>query len=137
MPFDLKNLNPSTRFYLDDTKEEWIEMRLPSLADVKRIMAEAQLRRKVEYAPNPKTGQLEPVPDYTDEATYRFQELQVAKTITDWHLVTTDGEKIPCTDENKILLYNESPRFKRLYDKFFDTLSEERARLEESERKNS
>jgi hypothetical protein len=136
MPFDLTNLNHSTRFYLDEDQTEWIELRLPSRADIKRIMDKAKIRRKVEYVPNPKTRQLERL-EYMDGDHDRYVEVLVDYTITDWHLITADGQEIPCTTENKLLLHNESPNFKEAYDRFMDILREERARRQESETKNS
>lgn len=122
MPFDLKNLNPSTRFmYLDNGEEtgEYISLRLASDQDNKNFFNSIGVKEKVEQVFNPKTRQMDRQTFFNTNEAQReqFNELVWDFSITDWKLFSTekdeDGEpiEIPCTKENKIKFMRESPQF--------------------------
>jgi hypothetical protein len=109
MPIDLTNLNPVTRFHDDSgsalSADEWVEMRRPSVKESREFRKKAT-KKRVEY----KGGQRFDVTDFNDEV---WDENFWDAVITNWHINTPDGSPIPCTKENKLLLFYGSPDFLR------------------------
>jgi len=126
MPFDLDNLNPSTRFNYND--EEWVELRICAGEDLDRI--HKQTRKKVkEY----KHGVRYVWEDINDDLEI---ELMNDFAITNWHLVTPTGEDIPCTKEDKNLMMRRSVEFASFVTSCLQKLNEKFSLFQEEQEKN-
>ena len=66
MPFDLKNLNPPSRFFWpDNPKEEWVDLRLVSERDRLTLVKKVGIDRKAEFKLNPHSKRMERI-EYAD-----------------------------------------------------------------------
>jgi len=124
MPFDLDNLNPSTRFYwtAGDPEElvnkpdaEYVEMRLCPDDMTDEIRKQVGITRKVEYHRD--RGRINRIEylDSSDGKVRKFAEAVNDFCITGWRLLTRTGDEIPCTTENKIKMLLGSPAFSEWY----------------------
>ena len=136
--FDLQNLNPSLRKFWDNDEKEWVDIRLVPDDMYEVIRKDCGIKSQVIYKPNPDTKRMDRIDDinWTDERGKNFANKLVCYQIKDWHLLTNEGEEIPCTDENKLMLYRGAPRFKVWLDWHLDKLKEETEEFEEGELKN-
>ena len=139
MPFDLKNLNPPSRFFWpDNPKEEWVDLRLVSERDRLTLVKKVGIDRKAEFKLNPHSKRMERI-EYADtdlakgeKFLHELNEL----IIVAWELKTPDGKKIPCTKENKNALMNGSEQFSNWVDKCLKTLRGAETEKEEELEKN-
>ena len=110
MPFDVKNLHPPARFYWDEAKTEWIEVRTmtgKALIDLRK----STTTKKVDYW-RPENSTEKPFRyEYTEMDDERFNELFWDAQIVNWNFTDPEGVEIPCTKENKILLLGNSNEF--------------------------
>lgn len=138
MPFDLDRGNVSTRFYWGETQEEWVDLRIISEKDFRRLSRESGIKDRVEYVPNPNTGQMCRV-EYRERDDDKIADLDARVNdlcITDWHLVTPDGSDIPCTSENKAKLLDGYPEFSAWIARCMKQMRGDMAKAGESETKN-
>lgn len=112
MPFNLKNLNPATRFYWGAGEEEWVDLRLVTDEAQNKIRRECGIKLKSEYKTD-KNGRPVRIEfmDSSDEMITRFNDLLNDFAIEDWHLSDNEGNPIPCTAENKKILIGGHPPF--------------------------
>ena len=121
MPFDLKNTNPAERFYypnyaeamkLPEAKREWVELRLCIGTPLKEI-EDKTTEKKVEHVqPRKKSGKINrraalqriEYTDYVDGGEKLYNELMFDFSIYNWQLFDMDGNPIPCTLENKMIM---------------------------------
>ena len=135
MSFDLNNLNPSVRFYWDNSKKEWIELRNVPIGELRRIRKET-IKKEVEYYR----------PDESDIRPFRYESEQIDEEklnellwdyqITDWYFEDADGGAIPCTLENKLLLINNSTEFTDRIIKWLNQLAADTKDIKEKSEKN-
>lgn len=136
--FDLSDLNPAQRFSYPDSKEEWVELRLPSDEDQKKFFKVAGIKAKKEYHTDKKTRGIQILRDFepSDEEMKKYEEEMWDFCITDWNLITKKKEKIPCTKENKCKLMFNAPQFavwvKACQEKMYDDLSKIKEALEKN-----
>ncbi|MCK5608741.1 hypothetical protein KAR91_43085 [Candidatus Pacearchaeota archaeon] len=145
MPFDMKNLSPPTRFYWpgDPTGEEWVEFRLVPERDRLATVKDVGIDRKAEFVINSKSKAMERV-EYVstdlakgEEFLGRLNDL----AIPDWFLKAPakdgkPGKPIPCTKENKTLLFTGSEQFARWAEKCLEILGDAQKSMEKQLAKN-
>jgi hypothetical protein len=147
MPFDLSNLNPSTKFMYSENGEEtgeYICLRLASDADNKRFFNSIGVKEKVEQIYNPKTRQMDRQTYFhtNEDQREQFNEIVWDFSITDWKLFSTEKDEddnyieIPCTTENKIKFMRESPLFATWTADCLETLREQLSTHAKAVRKN-
>lgn len=137
MRFDMDNLNPPTRFYFDDTKQDegWVDLRVVTAGGVSDVVDQTT-KKRVEYKLNTATKKMERI-EFTETDDNALVEELWDKGIVDWLLLSTAGNPIPCTKENKIKLMSENPQFNSFVNKGLASLSNyEDVEVEEAE-KNS
>lgn len=133
MPFDLNNLNPSAWFAVPDEKtgeptNEKICLRLPSVNLMDTINKETTKRRVELHHPLKESGkpnvraplqriEFDEVIDPDKRSMMLWDSI-----IVDWELYTPEGERIPCTAENKVLMMKGSSRFASLVNEFMDEM---------------
>ncbi len=98
MPFDLSNLNPSTKFMYSENGEEtgeYICLRLASDADNKRFFNSIGVKEKVEQIYNPKTRQMDRQTYFhtNEDQREQFNEIVWDFSITDWKLFSTEKDE--------------------------------------------
>lgn len=130
MDFDLDNLNPATRFYLNDDKQEdgWIELRVcnaQKLAEFKEKTTKVrpEYRRGVRH-------------EVVNHDEVQFQNLFFDYVITEWDGLTDKGEPIDCTKENKIKLVNGSVWFLNFVNEKLEVLNDRLMTIEKDAEKN-
>ncbi len=135
MPWDLGDLNPAVQFDLGD---EWIKLRIASDEDNKKFFNTAGVKETVEYRRDPKTRQMQRLTYFSpsEEQREKFNEEVWDFSIVDWNIFTSDGEKIPCTRENKIKFMRYSPKFATWVAECLEQLSEDLKVYNEEVRKN-
>ena len=140
MPFDLKNLNPSVRFYWPDSgNEEWVELRLLTDQDRLQLVRETKKLRKHEFVLNPESKRMERV-TYLDtdlDEEVMFQDKVTDHMIVNWNFKELDGAEIECNKENKLLMMNGSEIFKDWIMKCIETMEKDLEKQKELEEKNS
>lgn len=112
--FDLNNLNPAIRFTWPENENEWVEFRLPTREDYRAVLDKLGIKPKAELKVNPVTKRMERIeymPTSGKDAEYDAEINDIR--IADWHLISPDGEDIPCTRENKNLMMRRCPPFAR------------------------
>lgn len=139
MPIDVKNLDKPTRFYwLDDPGgKEWIELRLLGRGQTVELLKKANIKQTAEYKVNPTTKQYERITfiDTNFDKDMLFGDLMLDATIIDWNFTTPEGEVIPCTKENKILLGGDA-KFRGWVDDCLEIMREGKKKADEEEEKN-
>jgi len=109
--FDIDNLNPVARFYYPGTgKKEWVELRNIPTSELRKLRKKV-IRQEVEYYR----------PDNTNEKPFRYEVDKIDDEklfdemwdyqIVNWKIVKINGEEIPCTKENKLLMVGNSKEF--------------------------
>ena len=127
--FNLADLNPGTWFTLDDG-EGRVCLRVCTGDDLREIRKRT-VKERVEY----KRGQRFAY-EVVDEKLQN--ELIWQHCIVDWErLIDQNGESIPCTPENKILLMGRSIKFAGFVADCLETLTEIDAAHEEEAKKNA
>ena len=116
MPFDIlneQNLNPSVRFYFEDSEDEWVELKLASEQDNKELFKRVGIKSEKKLVYNKSERQMQYVRDIdaSDSQQDKFNEEVWDFSIYNWNLVTPDGKEIECTRENKVKLMRKSPKF--------------------------
>lgn len=134
MPFDLKNLHPPARFYWDGDKTEWIELTTltpKELTELRKKCTEA----KVEYyLPEGAKGQPFRY-EYHVSNDELYNEMFWDARIANWNFCQPDGNQIPCTKENKLLLLGGSTEFAAWVMRCLEKLErDQRARAEKLEK---
>lgn len=129
--FDLadggKNLNPGVWFDLKDGAR--VCVRTCAGDDLRSIEAKTVMK-KTEYRGGQRYEYEQVNPDLRNELLWDF-------VIVDWSgMVDAEGEAIPCTKENKILLMGKSIRFAGYVADCLDKLSTDRELLERESEKN-
>ena len=127
MLFDLENLNPAVKFFLneDDESEGSVTLRSLTRDEAARILKkhtkkERKWRRSqqvIEETVN------------TDQVDYDSWDFN----IVEWEIRDTKGEAVPCTRENKILLVGQSPWFQNFIFEKLELLNQ-RVPMEELEK---
>jgi len=136
MPFDLKNLNESARFYWPESnKTEWVDLRNIPIGEIRKLRKIA-VKKEVEYYR----------PDNSDERPFRyeveniddekFSEYLWDYQISDWHITDPDGNDIPCTLENKMLLMSNSMEFADWVVNCLNQLGEDNKKMQDTLEKN-
>lgn len=134
MPFDLKNLNAGARFYWDDTRTEWVEIRTLSVNEMKRIRKDA-VKKGVEYYRDKRGGKVHRI-EYEDMNDDKFSDSMWDYVIVNWNILDKAGKKIPCTRENKLLLMGNSIEFAKFVSDNLAKLTEDERIIEEQDIKN-
>lgn len=133
MPFNLDELNPSAKFYYNDT--EWVELRLPPISKIKEFRRQC-FKTKAEYY-RPKNFKGKPfryeVEDVDDE---KLNELLWDFQIVNWHLEDDKGRTITCDKDNKLLLMGNSAEFAEFVVDSLNQLSEDNRKRREQSEKN-
>lgn len=105
MQFDLKDLNPGKKFYLDKAKKQYVSLRLPSNAFERSIKSlkdgEEKERKRIDYI------------------------------ITNWN-IKAGGKAIPCDADHKWKLYAEKPEFMFFVDKKLQGMAAELVEIEKN-----
>lgn len=113
MPFALKAKNEPARFYSNETREEWVDLKALTPSELAAIRKKTVAKR-VEYYTPPEARNCSAQPfryeieDFDSEA---FQRLFWDAQIVDWSIKDENGNEIPCTLENKMLLIENSNEF--------------------------
>jgi hypothetical protein len=110
MPFDIKNLHQPARFYWDEAKTEWIEVRTltgKALMDLRK----STTTKKVDYWRPDKSTEKPFRYEFTEMNDELFNELFWDQQIVSWNFTDPEGVAIPCTKENKMLLMGNSNEF--------------------------
>lgn len=147
MPFNLDNLNPGVVFYVDETQNEWVKIRVSTGVDLEKIDGQT-LEKKIEYRhPVKENGKpdkrkaLQRI-EYMDfkhpvvKHKQLRQELLWDLTIEDWCILDEKGKKIPCNKENKIKLMEGSVEFSLFVSDCIDTLTEQKLNRDKEQEKN-
>lgn len=140
MPFDMKKLTPSAKFYWpgDPSGEEWVEIQLVSNKEKLNMVKEVGLEQKTVFKANPFKKSIDRL-EYVETSVEKgaaFLALQVDRMIRSWHLKTPDGKTIPCTAENKIDLYSGSTEFSEWIDESAEKLEADSKANAEKKAKN-
>ena len=129
MLFDLENLNPAVKFYLNEENESEGSVTLKSLTrdDAAKILKKhTKKRRKWRRGQQVIEEEID-----TDQVDFDSWDCN----IVEWEIYDTKGEAVPCTRENKILLVGQSPWFQNFIFEKLEQLKEQKP-MEELE-KNS
>lgn len=109
MPWDLENLNPPCRFFFGSDGIEWVDLRLASNADRRRIREES-VKTRIEYKVNPETRRMERI-EYVEVDEEALNRAANRFAITGWSLVDKKGDPIAFTPENVDRLMGGSREF--------------------------
>ncbi len=137
MPFDLKNLNPSARFFWGDSEEEWVDLRLAADEDTQKLRKKAGIKQSVEYHKDRGSMHRIDFVNSDEKKLQEFTELINDFIVKDWRLVTPTGEEIPCTAENKNKMMNSCPAFAEWIATCSEKLRSDISVQEDREQKNS
>ena len=137
MPFDLKNLNPSARFYWGDSEEEWVDLRLAADEDTQKLRKKAGIKQSVEYHRDRGSMHRIDFVNSDEKKLQEFTELINDFIVKDWRLVTPTGEEISCTAENKNKMMNSCPAFAEWIATCSEKLRSDISVQEDREQKNS
>jgi len=136
MPFDLKNitnLNPAVKFFLSSDETEWVELKTLADAELREIRKKVA-KKKAEY--KKVGGGAAQRFDYVDVDDEMLADEITDKCIVRWYLLDTDGNEIPCTRENKLLLTGNSPEFSSFISDSLEKLKKDKEDKKEEEEKN-
>jgi hypothetical protein len=116
MPFNLDQLNPTKIFIWpesDEKDEEFVELRLVPDEMNREIFKKIGAKPTKQLVFDPKSRQPQYVKDFdlNDKQQDDFSEMTWDYSIVSWHLVTTNGDEIECTKENKLKFMKNSPKF--------------------------
>ena len=141
MPFDLKNLNPTARFYWGSGKKEWVELRNIPIGVLDKIRKETISRNVEYYRPEDL--------DEKDRQNFRPFRYEVKKVnedllnellwdyqIVNWNITDPDGNEIPCTKENKLLLMGNSAEFADWIVRCLNQMASDEIKRKEKSEKN-
>lgn len=131
MKFNLKDLNPGTKFYFDDDSPEegYVIFRICNGTALDAIEA-ATTKKKYEYK---KGARYEAVEVDHKKRTHQIWDY----CIVDWSgIEDADGVAIPCTTENKILLMSGSIQFAKFFSNSMDALNTLLSEIEVESEKN-
>lgn len=137
--WNLDNLNPSTKFYWGDKKEnEWVALRVVDDEAMKTIRASVGIKNKQKYVPNTLTKTMEAKFELenSEETIAKLTDAMICYQIENWNLKTPDGKLIPSTDENKLKLFYGSPKFSKWVNSNLEKLQKELNEIGEAEIKN-
>ena len=129
---DLKGLKAPSRFFWPGSDNEWVDLRNITLAELKEIRSKT-ISKRVEYhqVNNGRPYRYEVEDTDQDKADELLWDLQ----IVNWDIVDSEGEKIPCTKENKLLLMGNSAEFAGfVVDSLNQIVKDEAERREKSEK---
>lgn len=138
MPINMKNMNPPTRFYWEEPKEneegEYVDLRLAPNSVQNDFRKKCGIALRTEYRETKKRGvqRLEYV-DADQAKLFRLNDMLVDYNIVDWNLKDTEGNEIECSAENKLLLIKNHPPFENWFnDKmdFLENATKEQAKKE-------
>jgi hypothetical protein len=133
MAFNLSNLNPASRFYLSKDETEWVELKILSDRELKEVRKKVS-KKKAEYKSSGRTG-LQRI-EYVDVDEEMLADEINDLCISNWNLLDTDGNEIPCTRDNKLLLVGSSPEFSTFISDSLETLKKDKEEKEKEEEKN-
>jgi hypothetical protein len=134
--FDINNLNPTAKFYWPGSrKKEWVELRNIPTAQLRKMRKET-VRQEIEYHR----------PDNSSEKPFRYEVDKVDDDklfdamwdyqIVNWRIVDLDGNEIPCTTENKLLMVGNSKEFADWIVKCLNQLAIDEIKKKEKSEKN-
>jgi len=135
--FDIKNiqnLNPATRFYLSNDETEWVELKTLADSELRDIRKQVA-KKKAEYKNVGRTGAQRF--EYVDVDDEKLADAITTRCIANWYLLDAEGEEIPCTDENKLLLTGHSPEFSSFISESLEKLKKDKEEKTKEEEKNS
>ena len=143
MPFDIdggkETLNPSRKFDWDKEGKEWVKLRLPTDEDSRQSFLKAGVEEKVEWRTvDKKTRQQQRVTyfDPTEAQKALFDEEMWDISISEWFLVKPNGEEIPCTRENKVVMMRYCPAFSARVNQELEKMQEDIKGYVEASEKN-
>lgn len=130
MRFDLDDLNPGKKFYLDDDDQEqgYVCVRVLSPSERNRIARETR-REVVKMKRGKPYTTVEIDEDKNGVMIWDY-------CISDWLIYDSKNKPIPCTAENKVKLMEGSPRFAKLVSGFLEIAAELDATEAEETEKN-
>ena len=137
MPFDIKNIDKPARFYWDEGQKEWCDLRSINRKEIVAMFKQSGIKQSAEYKINPENKQYQRI-EYVSsdfDRDIEFGNLMVDAIIVDWNFMTPEGEPIPCTKDNKIILSN-NPQFKKWLDDCMEILRVGKEKKNEDEIKN-
>lgn len=113
MAWDLSNPNPGTRFDLPGNEGEFVELKALSDEENREVFKLSGIKFVKKQLHNKVDRKIEIVRDLDDddEKQKKYSDEVNDRCIVDWLLFDPDGNKIPCTRENKITLMTKSPKF--------------------------
>ncbi len=117
MDFDLDNLNPATRFFVNDENEKdgWVELRVCP-ADILEDINDKTTIEKAEY----RKGQRHVVVKKNQK---QWKKLFWDYVISDWGGITNNKREMKCTAANKIKLMGGSIQFSAFVSDRLETLT--------------
>jgi len=131
MKFSMKDLNPGTWFYFDDSDPESGKICIRVLTS--RKLAEIRdktIKTSYEYKHGQRFENQKPNHGLRDEIIWDY-------CIVNWKdLVNDDDEPIECTTENKLMLMNDHIGFSLFVEGCLDKLNQEAEVLSEYREKN-
>ena len=130
---DLKGLKAPSRFFWPGSDNEWVDLRNITLEEYKKIRTETVSKRSEYHQVDGGRPYRYEVED-TDED--KANELLWDYQIVDWNIVDSEGEKIPCTIENKLLLMGNSSEFVDFVVDSLNQLAKDEAERREKSEKN-
>lgn len=140
MPIDLQNLNIGKRFFWPESgdAEEWVEFRLVPDEVNREFFKQIGIKPSRQVVFDNKSRQAQIVKDFelNDKQQEQFFELTWDYSISKWYFVTPDGDEIPCTKENKMLLMKNEPRFSVWANQCVDSMKDALQDVSKSAEKN-
>ena len=104
MLFDLENLNPAIKWYLDDDDKSQGSVTLRALS---RDDVMENLKKHTKKTTEIHRGMQVVKEEISEESDYDSWD----KSIVEWELFDKNNNPIPCTRDNKVLLMGKSPWF--------------------------
>lgn len=123
---DLDNLNPGTKFLLDDANESagYVVLRTAGTGTMAAIRKQA-VKKKAEYRPNPKVGnRLERI-EFQEVDDELLSKLLWDYVIMEMSVPDVKGAIVPDTIDMKYLLMTECQDFNAFVSKCLDTLKKD------------
>lgn len=130
MRFDLENLNPGKKFFLDEDDESQGFVCVRTLSPEERTRIVKATRSEVVKL---KRGKPFTSVKVDNE---RHDQMIWDYCVEDWEIYDKKGEKIPCTADNKFKMMNGSPTFAGMVAGFLEIVANIAIEEEEAAEKN-
>lgn len=126
MPFCMSELNPTHKFFWDETEKEYVNLRQVPDAKYQEFRKALGIKQKRtrEFDKAGRPVYVDAM-DLNEDKFMSLLEMANDYMIESWHLETDKGEEIPCTFENKNKMISECPQFASWLDKCIKKMKDE------------